>query len=158
MSADLALTFNPAILAEDISTARGDFAIDTGLLTAVIVSLFTDRLAEPGDILPDNNGPRGWWGDGYNGYLIGSRLWLLRRSTLTQATLNLAQDYATEALQWMIDDGVVGAVVVVATQTGINSASLAVTLTQAGASNTYKLAWRNQAATNVAAANLTIAA
>jgi len=76
------------------------------LQTAVFVSLFTDRVAHPDDTLPDGtNDPRGWWADDAE-VPIGSRLWLLDRSTLSQKTLQLAQDYGAEALQWMIDDGV----------------------------------------------------
>ena len=37
--------------------------------------------------------------------LVGSRLWLLARSKASQTNLVLAQEYATEALQWMIGDG-----------------------------------------------------
>jgi phage gp46-like protein len=41
---------------------------------------------------------------------IGSKLWLLSRSTLTTAVALLAQNYITEALQWLIDDGVAASV------------------------------------------------
>lgn len=77
------------------------------LYTAVLISLFTDRVANPGDAIPDgSNDPRGWWADDQK-HPIGSRLWLLDRAKQTQQTLASAQDYVAEALQWMIDDGVV---------------------------------------------------
>jgi len=98
----------------DAMNNRGDWAVRgadlaTGgdLETAILVSLFTDRMAAPDDEIPDGSGdPRGWWGDdGTN--QIGSRLWLLRRAKQTDETLQRAYDYVAEALQWLIDDGVV---------------------------------------------------
>jgi len=77
------------------------------LESAVLISLFTDRTAEPDDVIPDGTGdPRGWWGDEGETYPIGSRLWLLGREKILAKVPVLAKDYATEALQWMLDDGV----------------------------------------------------
>ena len=102
----------------DISTiwsaTRGDWKLSgvqlasgNDLLTAMTISLFTDRVAADDDVIPDGSGdPRGWWADD-PGAPIGSRLWLIARSKRTQGTLALAQGYIQEALQWMIDDGVV---------------------------------------------------
>lgn len=97
-------------------TGYGDWALQgaqlrTGddLLTAIYISLFTDRIANPDDVLPDRSqDPRGWWGDTGQDKPVGSRLWLLSRAKQSTETLNLAKDYITEALQWLIDDGVVG--------------------------------------------------
>ncbi|MDD2794355.1 phage GP46 family protein [Acidocella sp.] len=141
----IALTWSNTLLCADISTAWGDIAIDAGLQTAVIISLLSDREAAPGDVLPDDNGPRGWWGDAYLGFKLGSRLWLLRRTVLTQKTLNLAQDYAMEALQWMIDFGIAGSVSVVATATGLHTMNLAVTINQTGGSAVFNVLWQGQA-------------
>ena len=44
---------------------------------------------------------------------IGSRLWTLQRHKALDETRGIAEDLALEALQWMIDDGVAGAVEVV---------------------------------------------
>lgn len=145
MTADLALTWNNALARADLSVARGDIVLDNGLQTAITISLLSDRLAAPGDVLPDDAGPRGWWGDADNGFKLGSRLWLLRRATLTQTTLNAAQDYAREALQWLVDDGVAGSVAVVATAITINAMQLAVTITQNGNKQTYNIVWQGQA-------------
>lgn len=144
---DIALIWNNANLQADLAVANGDFVTDSGLQTAITISLLTDRTALPGDVLPDNFGPRGWWGDAYLPRPIGSRLWLLRRSVLTQNTLVTAQDYAMEALQWLLDDGVAGAVSVAATQIGLNALQLAITITQNGSAQTYNVVWRGQAAT-----------
>ena len=99
-------------------------ATDDGLKTAVVLSLFTDRLAESGDVLPDAGasgsdgaGRRGWWGDAYAdqpGDLVGSRLWLLDREKVRTQVLRRAEEYTAEALQWLVADGVASAVNVTA--------------------------------------------
>lgn len=79
------------------------------LITAILISVFTDRVAAADDsIIDGSNDPRGWWGDTDQTYPIGSRMWLLKRAKQTQETAQRARDYLAEALQWLIDDGVVG--------------------------------------------------
>lgn len=98
----------------DWAVAGGDLADDGGLYTAVALSLFTDRLANPDDALPAANGDRrGWWGDVYLPLSadgtpdhIGSRLWLLARAVQIPETAQRAQAYCVEALAWLVDDGV----------------------------------------------------
>jgi phage gp46-like protein len=65
------------------------------LATAIIVALGTDGLASATDELPDPDSTdrRGWWGDLdaeniWDAWPIGSRLWLLSRTKITD------QDYA----------------------------------------------------------------
>ncbi|MBP0492156.1 phage GP46 family protein [Pararoseomonas indoligenes] len=116
MSADVAITF-------DSETGRGDWQI-TGMgnlllappmVTAVYVSLFTDRRAGPDDVLePGETDRRGWWGEGLDNKPIGSRLWLLRRAKHLPETLKRARDYIREALAWMIEDELAAKVDVVA--------------------------------------------
>ena len=89
------------------------------LETAVLISMFSDRVAQQGDFIPDGtNNPRGWWGDNKTDGTtqpIGSRLWLLSRSkSPTQQVLNQAISYGQQALQWLISDGVAAAVDVTA--------------------------------------------
>ena len=84
--------------------------LDSGndIVTAVIISLFTDGLANTDDKVTDGtNDPRGWVGDLGQDISIGSRLWLLDRSKLTPALGPQVRDMAAAALQWLIDDGVV---------------------------------------------------
>ncbi|MFM8333100.1 MAG: phage GP46 family protein, partial [Candidatus Methylumidiphilus sp.] len=75
------------------------------------VSIFTERRALADDVLPAAGGDRrGWWGDAYadiDADRIGSRLWLLERSRDLPNVLLLAEQYLREAVQWLIDDGVV---------------------------------------------------
>lgn len=100
-----------------IPDGRGDWAqqgasLQSGsdLANAIYISLFTDRQANPDDKIPDGTtDARGWWGDLGRQFKIGSRLWLLEREKQTQDVLNRARDYTNEALQWLIDEGVVAA-------------------------------------------------
>lgn len=110
---DFATTLSPAGVFDWV-IAGGDLADDGGLYTAVAISLFTDRLANPDDPLPTTDGDRrGWWGDAYLPLLadgsadhIGSRLWLLARAVQLPQTAQRAQAYCQEALAWLVDDGV----------------------------------------------------
>ncbi|MCA7985153.1 phage head spike fiber domain-containing protein [Burkholderia vietnamiensis] len=103
------LTWTGSYVSDTVS--GGDLATGLDLETAVLVSLFTDRMANRDDPIPDGSGdPRGWWGDIGEDKPIGSRLWLLDRSKQTQEVLNNARDYIFEALQWLVDDGVVASI------------------------------------------------
>jgi phage gp46-like protein len=94
----------------DVAVDNGDLATRRDLETAVILSLFTDRRAEPEDRLPDpSEGRRGWWGDTFapvQNDRIGSRLWLLHREKRTRETLARAREYVQEAVAWLVDDGI----------------------------------------------------
>lgn len=112
----------------DIRTIYKDFAgdwqilapglaEDSGLDTAVIISLFSDRRAEDGD-LPSGENRRGWWGDTYaeiESDKIGSRLWLLSREKQLPRVVARAEEYVNEALAWLIADGIANRVQVTAT-------------------------------------------
>lgn len=85
-----------------------DLDDDAALRRGVDISLFTWRRAEADDPLDDAE-RYGYWGDSYPdqpGDRLGSRLWLLRRRRLDDATVRDADHYIREALQWMLDDGV----------------------------------------------------
>lgn len=118
----------------DLGIESGDLATEQGLRSAVIVSLFTDRRAAADDELPAGDGDRrGWWADAWpeiDGDLIGSRLWLLRRSKQIADVPSKAQEYAEEALAWMIDDGIATAIAVEAEQvdTGLLGIRVEITL------------------------------
>lgn len=91
----------------------GNLLTDEGLETAVTISLFTNARAEDSDGLDPKQDQGGWWGSKYlddNARPLGSRLWLLRRQPMTESGLLLSNQYAQEALQWMIDAGVAATV------------------------------------------------
>lgn len=85
---------------------------------AVVISLLTWRRAEDGDPLDDDQ-RYGWWGDTFPTVerdRIGSRLWQLRRRTLTDDTVRDAEAFARESLAWLDDDDRVAAVTVTASR------------------------------------------
>ncbi|WP_338664986.1 phage GP46 family protein [Pararoseomonas sp. SCSIO 73927] len=110
-----------AVLARSSS---GALAHDDGLGTAVLLSLFIDRRAEPGARLPDERAFVAFGGrpDRRGSPLDvlapddrwGSHLWLLDRESTTTAVLRQAERYARAALQWMIEDGLITALQVAA--------------------------------------------
>lgn len=106
-----------------------DEASEQAWQRAVVISLLTWRRAEDGDLLDDDQ-RYGWWGDTFPTFerdRIGSRLWQLRRRTLTDDTLRDAEAFARESLAWLDDDGRVGAVTVTASR-GVNRLDLQVVL------------------------------
>lgn len=113
---DIRAVFIGEKMVSDYALDTGALQADPGLETAVVISLFTDRRAEPDDELPDGTSDRrGWWGDvappivngrAIDGHRLGSRLWLLGREKQLQSVVERARQYAREALQWMIEDGV----------------------------------------------------
>jgi phage gp46-like protein len=108
---DITTIWNGEQSVGDWQTGQGDLLSGNDLETAILISLFTDRLARTDDKY-DGEDRRGWWGDTGADYPIGSRLWLIKRQKLTAAIAGKAEDYATEALQWLIDDGVVASITV----------------------------------------------
>ncbi|HBO8236475.1 TPA: hypothetical protein L5C36_005616 [Pseudomonas aeruginosa] len=99
---------------------------------AAVISLLTWRRAGADDPLDDAE-RYGWWGDSFPSVAddrIGSRLYLLRRRTLTAQTERDARDYAREALQWLLDDRRVTAVEI-ATSRGVDRLEMRVQLTTA---------------------------
>lgn len=155
---DIAVIWDPINARGDWSVARGDLALGNPLLSAVMVSLFSDRVAPsqptaadqaaglgaPGSTLADR---RGWWGDAYTGRPIGSRLWQLKRAIKNglRAVPQEAEDMCAEALQWLVDDGVAASVAATATWAGRTALSLAIKIIEPGSSSPqtfqFQYAW-----------------
>lgn len=126
---DLLLAFQA--LGADLSLTDVDLGVDDGLLTAVVVSLFTDALAESTDELPTGETcRRGWWGDATldDADSLGSRLWLLAREKVTDNLLARFEEYAAEALAWLVEDGHCGSVSVSASRSGTYGVAVGVVL------------------------------
>lgn len=110
-------------------------AVVNPLPRAVIISLFSWRRANPDD---NTDLVMGWWGDTYptvTGDRIGSRLWILGREKVTNVVLNRARDYAIEALQWMLDDGVAAHIDVSSQRSGMDEAQLNIDIYQRDGTN-----------------------
>lgn len=129
----------------DIAVQNGALIDGEDLSTAVLLSIFTYRRAADAEINPAATFQGGSWQDTYLQDLQGSRLWLLRRKSATQANLLLAQTYIQEALQWMLDDGVASKIEV-ATQRGNSIAQLQFTVNiyRPGDKSPWSGTWRIQ--------------
>jgi len=99
----IALFWNDGVGAADLAlNATGALAGDDGLETAVVLSLFLDARARPDDGAEGHR--RGWVGDAFTPEdRVGSRLWLLKREKHTEETRRRAEDYANEALAWLVE-------------------------------------------------------
>ncbi|GBR03114.1 phage GP46 family protein [Gluconobacter cerinus] len=124
---DIAINWNVLEARGEWAIVSGDLALDNPLRSAVMISLFTDRTApeQPSasdrqvGITPPGNAAnsgrqdrRGWWGDAGADVPIGSRIWQLRRAIKVgeKAILLELEQIIREALQWLIDDGVVSSI------------------------------------------------
>lgn len=141
----------------DIEIANGDLVADEGLETAVAISLFTDRRVTDEQLPQGITEKRGWWGDMFadnDGDQIGSRLWTLQREKKTQELLRLAEDYAREALQWLIEDGVASSIGATAQFTGEAQSrtwEIVVSITRpSGRTSRFEVVWTKQSLKRVA--------
>ncbi|MBI9079201.1 MAG: phage GP46 family protein [Pseudodesulfovibrio sp.] len=114
-------------------SSGGDLRLDADRLatasdleTAVVISLFTDQLAEHDEELPfGESDRRGWCLDHTLPKLpdgtpdrIGSKLWMLKREKLTPETVERYREYVVAALQWLIDEGAATSIEVKAERVG----------------------------------------
>jgi phage gp46-like protein len=105
---------------------------------AIYTSLYSDKRVKQSELPPGEHDRRGWWGDTpalveVPGDTWGSRLWLAQRAKLTDdpkvdgVRLVQLQRWAADALQWMIDDGMVAALEVIAERLSSTRAALQIT-------------------------------
>ena len=114
--------------------------MNDGLSRAVVISLFTWRRADTGDVY-DGSNKYGWWGDTYpvqQGGKIGSKLWQLLRRKLTDDVIAEVEEVSRDSLQWMIDDGICSNVDVSVERSEINRVNISVVLTVDGKQTSYK--------------------
>lgn len=121
-------TIGPADLS--IESGATDVDRDPGLETALIVAIFTNASANDDDELPDDNDERGGhFSEVITGQPFGSRLWLLRRSNLTEDTLQRAKEYTEEAIdRHLVNEGLAKGHEVEVTKAGTNRANFKITL------------------------------
>lgn len=143
---DIAIRWDPTRYRGDWDVTPGDLATEPGLETAVLLSLFTDRVADPSFVPPPGEpfDRRGWWGDTFEASPIGSRLWQLNRAVKTDGTTLLAEarDYCLEALQWLKDDGVVASIDVATRWIGKQAIGIAIAIAKPQSPpQTFDYAW-----------------
>lgn len=147
---DVALIWSNEVGGADFGVERGDLTLDVGLHTAITISLFSDALADPSDVLPDGTGDRrGWVGDVPPGGSvadadpIGSRLWLYEGQRQTEPIRRGIESAARDALAWLTRDGVADRVDVAASFPYRDRVDLVVTVHQAGKPSRYDYNWNN---------------
>lgn len=117
----------------DLAVQGRDLVGEDSFRTATILSIFSDARADYEDDPDLTCNRRGWWGDMLSTIpndKWGSKLWLLDRAKQTNQTRIKAQEYATEALQWMIDDGIAQKISVVADYPQRGFLRLAISITK----------------------------
>ena len=93
----------------DLAISMVDLALDSGLETAVLISVFSDKRVTSDKLPLGETDMHGWWGDEFlenSGDQIGSELWTIAREKRTPQTLARAKQCIVESLQWLITDGV----------------------------------------------------
>lgn len=94
-------------------TDDGLLILDDGLENMVLISLLTEQRANDDVLLPEGGTDRkGWVGDSLSTIKIGSLLWLLQQSKIGPKLITLAEQYCTDALEWMKTDNVIDDVIV----------------------------------------------
>ncbi|MFT8890823.1 MAG: phage GP46 family protein [Acetobacter papayae] len=134
---DIALSWDVARAEGGFVIRDGDLALGSALASAVIVSLFTDRVAPDTITALDGavgispaagasgsrmNNRRGWWADAWADVPIGSRLWQMERAIKAgqSSVLREVEAICQEALQWLVDDGVAQSIAVSAQWSSTN--------------------------------------
>ena len=140
----------------DIAIASGDLAIDRGLTTAVLVSLFSDGRAPADADLPGAPGDvRGYWAES-SADRFGSLLWLLTRALATQETLTRAKTYCEQALAWLEREGIAAGVDVAASYGPAKQLSLEIKIRRGSAEQWAQL-WDETARTDFKAQGVQLA-
>jgi phage gp46-like protein len=126
----------PFAVTFDLLQRRDNLIDETeALASAVIVALGTNKRANADDILPngaEDTDRRGWWADEnadlvWNGWPIGSRLWLLDRHKITGfearqgSTIARVDSYIREALQPFITQRIISRFDLTVTRTALQT-------------------------------------
>jgi phage gp46-like protein len=144
---DIRMVFNAATFSCDFAMAGPGLVLGNELESAVLISLFTDALADPEDLLPPGQAidRRGWWADSYENEQIGSKLWQVFWRQTTQDTLNWARDTALKALQWMLDDQVASDLSVDVQFLGKGRMGIDIVITEpSGQRSPFSYAWQQE--------------
>ncbi|MDA8488574.1 phage GP46 family protein [Kluyvera sp. Awk 3] len=134
----------------DITIQHDGLSLDDGLVTLVLICLFTDARADAADEISDGSGdPRGWPGDTFSDSPWGSKLWLLEREKLTEPVRQRVEDYARLSMQPLLRSGYARTANVDATIATDDRINFTVTLTRPDKSMlTIELSRRWEAAAN----------
>lgn len=113
----------------DLSIINGEIEIDDTIQSAIIVSLFTDARIQ--DSIESDVDRRGFWGDAQiddDRETTGSLLWRLERSTITDTAIEDRKRYCSDALRWLISDGIADTIDVFVDRSSTNVNGLKTTI------------------------------
>lgn len=107
---DIKLTKNSSGIYDINFDDNGDFELVDGLETAILMSFYGWKRALQNEVAkPEFR--RGWWGNEINttipNYEVGSKLWLLYESRITENNKNLAISYVRNGFEWLKEDNIV---------------------------------------------------
>lgn len=91
----------------DLDIVNGELALVNNFDTALQMSVYCERRADASEVLPSDQ-RRGWWGNTVAkqvGFEIGSKIWILYQSRITQNVINKIQIYAQQATSWLVEGG-----------------------------------------------------
>jgi phage gp46-like protein len=144
----LRLVLDPANGEGNLSQeSDGSLVDDDGLETVVTISLFTDAQA-PDGLLPDGEDRRGYWADKFDdedsSLAIGSLIWTVTEyETLSTSSLGKIQQYAQDALAWLVTEQAADRVECSCTRNGDDGADLTVKVYKPNQPNSpYVETWR----------------
>lgn len=127
----IGLSWQNLLSCGDITIQHDGLSLDDGLVTLVLICLFTDSRADADDEIPDGSGdPRGWPGDTFSDSPWGSKLWLLEREKLTESVRLRVEDYARLSLQPLLRAGYTRTADITATIVATDRINFAVALTR----------------------------
>lgn len=89
----------------DISFTNGDFTLDSGLETSMMITCYCQKRDES---IEDPQSRGGWAGNQLNqdGFEQGSLAWTLFQSRADEDVQNLAQNYLEDAFAWYLEEGI----------------------------------------------------
>lgn len=104
----IGLTYDNDAGHADVVFEDGTKVDDPGLITACLISLYTDK-RDPSRPEGDRGG---WWGTSLDddGDEWGSLLWTLRNALPVEDTRQKAERYAQDSLAWLVTDGYVSSI------------------------------------------------
>jgi phage gp46-like protein len=98
----------------DLEFDGQDLVLANDMETAIIISLFTWARRASEDLDPTPGGDQmGWWADETlepSGDFLGGKIWLSQRSKITPDLVLQLDQWGSDALDWMIQDGLADSV------------------------------------------------
>lgn len=146
---DIAFTLSPNHGA-DFYLKNNDLAIDDGLETTVFISVFTEARD---DTLGNKGENRGYWGDEFSLYPLGSLSWKYLSNGLRTNNLEAVKTGLKNSLLWMVKEGIVDNIAIESVKAeGSNAVQFNIILTKPGDKESssvakpkvYRLNWEAQ--------------